>query len=60
MAQKPLKKIKLQEKETKYKKVLKKPKSTADLITKRINRGIVERFQTEYKAIINKKKNVRK
>jgi len=44
MAQKPLKKIKLQKNPTKYKKASKKIKTEEELITKEINKGIVEKY----------------
>lgn len=53
MVQRPLKNIKLRKKPTKYKKTLKKVRSESDLITKEINKGIIEK----YKSLYEKKKN---
>jgi hypothetical protein len=45
MAQKPLKKVKLLKKETKYKKMTRKAKSESQILTKEINKAILEKFQ---------------
>ncbi len=50
MAQKPLKKIKLQKNPTKYKKASKKIKTENELITKEINKAIVEKYTSMSKA----------
>ncbi|KAG5859461.1 hypothetical protein KMI_06g09830 [Encephalitozoon hellem] len=53
MVQRPLKNVKLHRKPTKYRKTLKKVKNENDLITKEINKGIIEK----YKSMYEKKKN---
>lgn len=45
MVQRPLKKVTLQKKATKYKKVLAKVRTQNDLLTKEINRGILEKYE---------------
>ena len=50
MAQKPLKKIKLQKNPTKYRKASKKIKTENELITKEINKAIVEKYTSMSKA----------
>lgn len=49
MSQKPIKKIKVQNKATKYKKLLKSPKEAGDILTKRINKKIIESSEIEQK-----------
>jgi len=49
MSQKPIKKIKIQNKATKYKKLLKSPKEAGDVLTKRINKKIIESSEIEQK-----------
>lgn len=60
MAQKPIKKINIQKKPTKYKKTLKKPKNDSERITKNINKEIVEKYETEYKHAAQERKKSKK
>ena len=48
MVQRPLKNVKLHKKPTKYKKILKRVRSENDLITKEINKEIVEKYMSAY------------
>lgn len=48
MAQKPIKKIAVQKKPTKYKKALEKPKTDSQKVSKKINKKIVENFEEEH------------
>lgn len=56
MAQKPIKKVKLQAKASKYKKVLARPKTDSQKVTKEIDKRIVEEFESKYKATNETKK----
>lgn len=49
MVQRPLKNVKLHKKPTKYRKILKKVRSESDLITKEINKEIVEKYISAYR-----------
>lgn len=55
MTQNPLKKINLQKKPSKYKKVLKNPQNPNQILSKRINKKIIERSEME-----NKIRNINK
>lgn len=61
MVQKPLKKISIQSKKTKYRKVLETPKTDTQRVTKNINKNIIDQCETEYKALtkssVDKKKS---
>jgi vacuolar-type H+-ATPase subunit E/Vma4 len=46
MVQKPLKKVRLLKKETKYKKILQNAKTENQILTKEINKAILERFRS--------------
>ncbi|NP_001402569.1 ECU02_0235 [Encephalitozoon cuniculi GB-M1] len=48
MVQRPLKNVKLHKKPTKYKRILKRAKSESELITKEINKGIIEKYRSLY------------
>lgn len=58
MAQKPIKKIKIKSKPTKYKKVLENPINDSQKVTKEINKRIIKKFEDEHKVTkeSNKKK----
>lgn len=55
MVQRPLKKMKLQKNVTKYKRAL-KVRNQNELITREINKGIVEKYESVYGR--KKRKNV--
>ncbi|AHL30074.1 uncharacterized protein Eint_020155 [Encephalitozoon intestinalis ATCC 50506] len=59
MVQRPLKNVKLHKKPTKYKRVLKKITSESDIITREINKGIVEKYMSLYKKKGKKNSDVR-
>lgn len=48
MSQKPIKKIKILEKPTKYQKKSKKKNDYDSLVTKEINKSIVEKYKKEH------------
>lgn len=49
MAQNPIRKVQIRVKPTKYKKVLKNPKRASEIVSKHINKKVLENLETEYK-----------
>ena len=62
MAQKPLKKVtvKSNEKKSKYKKVLEKPKTDSEKLSKQINKKSIQNHEEKFKVLITKKPNAEK
>lgn len=48
MVQRPLKRVKIEKKPTKYRRMLGKARTEDELITKEINKGIVEKYMNLY------------
>lgn len=55
MAQKPISKVNIKTKESKYKKVLKNPKTDSDALAKKINKNAIKRHEDRYKALVSQK-----
>lgn len=55
MAQNPIRKVQIQSRPTKYKKVLRNPKRNSEVASKDINKKVLERIEAKYKLSTLKK-----
>lgn len=55
MAQKPIQKVSIKSKESKYKKVLGRPKTDSERVSKKINNNAIKQHEEKYKVLTLKK-----